>query len=190
MDAKNEIWERIKGYGSFYEISNLGRIKRVAGGLSKNEKIMKPANSGLRNYVKLTNGVSKNTMRVDMLVLTTFIEYVPDDKKFKIEHINGDMADDRLENLRFIARLPWIREQNINERNSQIAQPKIGRPKKELKHEGYFWSEVANKWQARLIVNRRMKHLGYFDNEEDAREKYETELSLLKSQISTPKTCI
>ncbi len=37
---------------------------------------------------------------------------------------------------------------------------------------GYSWDGQKNKWKARLKVNQRLQHLGYFDREEDAHQAY------------------
>ena len=37
---------------------------------------------------------------------------------------------------------------------------------------GYSWDGQKNKWKARLKVNQRLQHLGYFDREEDAHNAY------------------
>ena len=33
---------------------------------------------------------------------------------------------------------------------------------------GVNWSKAANKWQARVTINKKTKYLGLFDTEEDA----------------------
>jgi hypothetical protein len=37
---------------------------------------------------------------------------------------------------------------------------------------GYSWDAQKNKWKARLKVNQRLRHLGYFDTEENAHQAY------------------
>ena len=37
---------------------------------------------------------------------------------------------------------------------------------------GYSWDNQKQKWKARIKINQRIRHLGYFDNEEDAHEAY------------------
>jgi hypothetical protein len=37
---------------------------------------------------------------------------------------------------------------------------------------GYYWNKQKQKWHARIMVNCKYKHLGYFDLEEDARQAY------------------
>jgi hypothetical protein len=37
---------------------------------------------------------------------------------------------------------------------------------------GYSWDGPKQKWKARIKVNQRLQHLGYFDREEDAHQAY------------------
>ena len=37
---------------------------------------------------------------------------------------------------------------------------------------GYSWNNQKQKWQARIKVNQRIRHLGFFDNENDAHQAY------------------
>ena len=37
---------------------------------------------------------------------------------------------------------------------------------------GYSWDGQKNKWKARLKVNQRLRHLGYFDTEAEAHQAY------------------
>lgn len=40
------------------------------------------------------------------------------------------------------------------------------------KVKGYSWNNQKQKWQARIKVNQRIRHLGFFDNENDAHQAY------------------
>jgi hypothetical protein len=37
---------------------------------------------------------------------------------------------------------------------------------------GYSWDAQKQKWKARIKINQRLRHLGYFDREEDAHQAY------------------
>ena len=37
---------------------------------------------------------------------------------------------------------------------------------------GYSWDAQKQKWKARIKINQRLRHLGYFDNEADAHQAY------------------
>ena len=68
-----------------------------------------------------------------------------------IDHINGDKLDNRIENLRNVTN-----QQNLF--NS--------------KAKGCSWNKNRGKWASYIMINRKKKHLGYFDNEEEAHNAY------------------
>lgn len=76
-----------------------------------------------------------------------------------VDHINHNGLDNRLENLR-------ICTQQENMRN----QAKHSDNKSGVK--GVHWRDDVNKWRAEIWVNSKNKHLGYFDNLEDAKKTY------------------
>ena len=99
-----EIWKDIKGYEGLYQVSNLGRIKRLSflhgksKKIIKKEKILKPIINKRNGYVYC--GLSDNgtkSIRLHKLVLNTFNPC--DDEKMQVNHINGNKQDNRLENL-------------------------------------------------------------------------------------------
>ena len=73
------------------------------------------------------------------------------DKSQKMDHINRIKDDNRIENLRLVT-------QQENTFNSNA--------------KGYYWSKQAQKWQAYICIDRKLKHLGYFDYATDARQAY------------------
>jgi hypothetical protein len=67
-----------------------------------------------------------------------------------IDHINGIRDDNRLENLRIVTH-----QQNcFNILNTK----------------GY--TKIGNKYQARIMTNRKTIYLGYYDTEEEAKQTY------------------
>ena len=46
MTNIQEIWKPIKNYEGLYEVSNLGRVKRLQGYQSKSDRIILPLNNG------------------------------------------------------------------------------------------------------------------------------------------------
>ena len=70
----------------------------------------------------------------------------------QLDHINGIRTDNRISNLRKVT-------QNENQWNRVTAK-------------GYSWKKRDNKWEARIIINRKNKYLGCFNSEEEARKAY------------------
>ena len=70
----------------------------------------------------------------------------------EIDHINGDKTDNRIENLRSVTH-----QQNM----WNVSKAK-----------GYGFHKNIKKYMAYISINRKMKHLGYYENEIDARNAY------------------
>lgn len=100
-----EIWKDIPEYVGYYQVSNLGRIKRLStevyngfGYYKKSETILIPH---LINTGRLIVGLSKNgkvkRFLVHRLVAMTFLEKC--DNKKQVNHLDGNPLNNRLENL-------------------------------------------------------------------------------------------
>ena len=75
------------------------------------------------------------------------------DSDQEVDHINRIKTDNRFENLRYCtdSENQWNKESVDNAK-------------------GYYWNR--NKWQSRIRINGKKKHLGCFDNEQEARQAY------------------
>lgn len=77
----------------------------------------------------------------------------------RIDHINGDTKDNRIENLR-------LATHSQNMQNSKIpVTNKSG-------YKGVSWYKNYNKWIAQISVNNKKINLGYFENVVDAANAY------------------
>lgn len=47
------------------------------------------------------------------------------------------------------------------------------RKQKSSRFKGVCWNKGAGKWHAQIRINKRSKHLGHFNNEEDAATAYD-----------------
>lgn len=83
----------------------------------------------------------------------------------EIDHIDHDRENNRIENLRIVSHQE--NKRNLSRRKDNISGAT-----------GVHWSKAARKWVAYIRVDKIRKHLGYFDNFEDAvfiRKKSEAE---------------
>ena len=93
-----EIWKPIPGYEGVYEISSMGRIKRVLatrGGTPGRILANAPSHGYLS--IRLSKNDVQKTFFIHQLVLLAFIG--PSD--LNCNHKNGDRKDNRIENLEY-----------------------------------------------------------------------------------------
>ena len=99
---ENEIWKPIIyegiNYAGFYEVSNMGRLKSVRYG---KEKIIKPIGSKY-GYAVLQIKRNKTMKLVHRIVINSFLGEIK--KGNVIDHINSNILDNRLSNLREITK--------------------------------------------------------------------------------------
>lgn len=104
---EQEIWQPIKGYEGYYEISSFGRVKSIERTIYHRrrkenyvikEKILTPALRG--KYLKIT--LFKNNKRyqtsLHSLVLKTFVGNRPS-PKHQTRHLDGNRFNNKLSNL-------------------------------------------------------------------------------------------
>jgi hypothetical protein len=72
--------------------------------------------------------------------------------KRQVDHINHKTLDNRRDNLRTVNHAE-------NQWNQRIRS-------------GYSWQRKTRKFQAQIQINKKKKHLGYFDTPEQAKEAY------------------
>lgn len=115
-----EIWKDIKGYEGYYQVSNFGRVKRLArkttrnNGKSENanytlkERIKKPQiqTQGYLHVVLYKDGFCK-TCRLNRLVAEAFVEN-PESKK-EVNHKDGNKLNNNADNLEWVTSSENIR---------------------------------------------------------------------------------
>lgn len=91
-----EIWKTIPGYEDYYEVSNLGRVRRIKTGY-----ILKPSG---KEYLEvcLSKHNKQRYFYIHRLVATAFLPN-PENKP-EVNHINGKKGDNRVENLEWFTR--------------------------------------------------------------------------------------
>ena len=79
--------------------------------------------------------------------------------KLDIDHIDQQRHNNRITNLREVTR-------SVNNYNTR-------------KRKGYCFSKQKNKYWAYIVIEGKQKHLGFFENPEQAKEAYEQAKSSL-----------
>jgi hypothetical protein len=102
----NEIWKDVVGYEGFYQVSNLGRVKRLKrlgnkklGINSVTEKILESTPNG--NGYNST-ALFKKKFLTHRLVALSFLPC--NDNELVVNHKNGIKNDNRLENLEWVTK--------------------------------------------------------------------------------------
>lgn len=122
---ENEIWKPVPGYEEYYEVSNIGRVKKIKG-----------ANAGRifigafddYMFTTLTKDKKAKFFYIHRLVAMAFLPN-PENKR-TVNHINGIKTDNRVENLE------WA----TNSENLQHAWDTGLRKKKKDPDEGHLAS--------------------------------------------------
>lgn len=109
METENlitEEWREVHGYEGLYQVSNLGRVKRLAGYaetkagwlLPVKERIRKFSQNGQGYYQLTLTGLGKReTFRVHRLVYEAFVGPVPEG--MQVNHIDEDKLNNCVWNL-------------------------------------------------------------------------------------------
>jgi hypothetical protein len=77
-----------------------------------------------------------------------------------IDHINGDKADNRPENLRDVSKSINLQNRRASSKGSSS------------KYLGVSWDKGCNKWKAQIRVQGKKKYIGLYETEEAAYEAY------------------
>ena len=126
-----EIWLPIEGYENLYEVSNLGRVRRLesvvngkAGSKRKVPgKILKPrANKNGYLMIRLSKNSIYRPCYLHRLVSSAFIPNP--DKKFQVNHLDEDKTNNTVENLEWCTAKENV---NYGTRNKRTAE-KLQKP--------------------------------------------------------------
>ena len=107
----------------------------------------------LKSHGYICVGINYNSYRAHRLIFLMHKGYLPK----TIDHINGDKLDNRIENLRAatVGQNQHNRKTNANNTSG---------------YKGVCWNKAQKKWVARITLERKNIHLGYFANVEEASE--------------------
>lgn len=156
-----EVWSDIPNYEGFYQINEKSQIKSIA----KKELILKQFinSTGYLNVTLYKNKLRKQ-FNVHRLMALSFLKPQLGNDEI-IDHIDNNPLNNRLCNIQITTK----RINSSKDRNNKSSS-----------YTGVSWYKNLNKWRASIYINDRVKHLGYFENEIEASERYVKELSTLE----------
>lgn len=159
----NEIWKDIEGYEGLYQVSNLGRVKRV-----KTGRILKGCKDRYGYgylLVSLYKNGSQSTKRIHRLVAQAFIPN-PENKP-EVNHIDENKTNNMISNLEWSTSKENINHGTRTERAGKtLSIPIIATSIKTGKStEFYGVSECArqldlNRGNITSVLNGRLNHTG------------------------------
>ena len=143
-----EQYKVIKGFEN-YSVSNLGNIKNI-----KTDRVLKPGINSKGYYtVSLRSDGKSYTKKIHKLVAEYFI--VNPYNKQCVDHIDNNKLNNNVNNLRYCTQQENCMNRQLNSNNTS-------------NHKGISFNKQKNKWCAQIKINGINKHLGYFENIEDA----------------------
>ncbi len=158
-----EIWKDVKGYEGLYHVSSKGNVKSLKYG---KERILKAGVSS-RGYKIVVLHINKKAKAnlVHQLVAESFLGHTRCGFKLVVNHINYNKLDNRVENLEIVTN----RENTSLKRFTSSSQ-----------YTGVGSAKQPNKWVARIVINKKLKHLGTFTDEIEAHNAYQKALAEIK----------
>ncbi len=142
------IWKTIKDYPN-YEISICGQVRNI-----NTKKVLKQCISGDGYYfVNLCKNGKSISTKIHRIMGRHFIPKL-DDKSTYIDHKNNNKLDNTISNLRWCTQQQNSFNSSLNKRNTSGSK-------------GITWEN--KKWRARIEINGKKIHLGYFDDINDAK---------------------
>lgn len=170
-----ELWRDVPGYEKVYEVSNVGRIRRIAGGCGAQPGRLRKLSNHNQGYKAITlhcDNQAKSFL-VHRLMYVAFVGPIPSDRE--INHIDGNKQNNVLSNLELVTRRENIHHaialglmNVIGEANSQarVTEEQVKRIRSQYrfgggpgykalaKAYGLPWGTVRN-----IVTRRTWKHV-------------------------------
>lgn len=171
-----EEWRNIPGYEGLYEVSSYGRVRSLDRWVTNDRgqylnpgRILRTATSSKSGSlsVVLSNTAGKSSKTIHQLVAMAFLNHTPTPHRLAIYHIDYDMSNNHVDNLKIItARRNSRNKRHLYNYTSQ--------------YRGVCWIPDRQKWKAAIQINGKPRYLGSFEFERDAHEAYQKALAEIK----------
>ena len=163
-----EQWKVIKGFEKTYELSDHGRIKSYSRGKIK---ILKGGfdKDGYRMIVLCEDGKRKTT-QIHLLVWDHFGDKPRDGHKLQVDHRDENKLNNHINNLQLLT-------------NRENTTKYFKTQKTASKYTGVSWFAPQKIWKASIVINKKQKLIGYFNDEYEAHLAYQYELKKIESCV-------
>lgn len=160
-------WRDIKGYEGYYQVSNLGNIR------SLNRRVWHSGNNCFMDIkgrdIKVNNDKNGyprvtlhkkgklDTIHVHQLVAQAFMGHERCGHALVVDHIDNDPSNNNVDNLQLVSSR-YNTSKGISSRLGKMI--------------GSSFHSSTGKWQSSISINGKQHHLGLFNTEEEACDKY------------------
>ena len=154
-----------------YEVSNLGNVRNKKRGNILNPKKV-PKNNG--KYICYEVYISKDGgkqfhKKIHRLVAEAFL--IKPEDKYIIDHIDGNTANNNVNNLRYVSH-----SENMLNKNNKIRSDNTSGER------NIYFVKQKNKWTFNHMINGKNINCGFYDTKEEAVKAKETnQYNLLKT---------
>lgn len=155
-----EKWKPVKGFEEVYEVSDLGRVRRIKAACgTKVGKLLKPQPQ--RDGYLLVNLHNAGVMTAKVLHRLVAEAFIPNPLNLPEVNHRGALSDCRA------SMLEW--------------RSKAGHRRHHMLHsgKGVFFKKQSNKWIAQCSVDGKKVHIGVFDTEQEARDARKTAIKAI-----------
>ena len=181
MEIK-EIWKDIPNYEGYYQVSNLGSVrkyknKKLRSIFDEKEELFKIHKQRVNEHgyyiITLRKLKEIKTFKVHKLVAMAFLNHIPCGMEKVVNHINFNRLDNRLENLEIVSAI-----ENANQ--------------KHLKSSSIYTGVIVNKKRinsfiSKIKIKSQSIYLGYYKDEKQASEMYELAVKLVDKYDGSAK---
>ena len=156
MDKLIERWQTIDGYDN-YSVSTFGNVRN-----NKTDKILKNLTNGDGYlFVNLYKNGIRKTKKTHRLVCQAFLTN-PENKKC-VDHIDNERKNNHISNLRFAT-------YSENNRNASMKKTNTSG------FIGVSFEKSKHKWRAKYTLNKKNKHIGYYNTALEASIAYQAKI--------------
>ena len=142
-----ETYKKIEGFEN-YSISDFGNVRN-----DKTGRILKQSHRNGYQMVRLQKDNKTYKNDIHRLVAIAFIDNL--DKKKCVDHIDNNIQNNNLINLRWATKSQNSQNRSMSTRNTSGVK-------------GVSWNKNTNKWRADICINGKKIRLGSFLNKDDA----------------------
>jgi len=167
-----EIWKDIINYEGVYQVSNFGNVKTLSrtashfrgGDRLVHEKQLKQNKDGA-GYLCVGLYLNGKQIKkpVHRIVAECFLKAIESNVKIVVDHIDNNKLNNNIENLQYITHRENTYKEKVNKGKFKGVT-------------GVHFYKPLNKYLAKIHINGKSKHLGYFTTPEQAGIAYQNEL--------------